>query len=261
MKKALLVTLLAVAAAASVGSAAPPPKENTMDAPRPTLRPNLPNMPEAALSPGNADVGDGDSFGRSVNFLGYAQTNGISVWDDCTGQIEGTCVVPDPQSHYGFIVKIGDEAVIHLPARAARSLLCFTINPIAFATFNNQTETQQQASFNMGARWRIESEVLNDPALINPNTGLPYNGVIEGAASIAGESFTLEPHAGRTISIFYPRTCNSGHLSRRGLIDMGLTETQAREVFRKPITLRFGAGMSVGWGNAAMNPGIRIYGD
>ena len=94
MKKALLASLIAMAAVMSVGSASPPPREKTMDAPRRARLPNLPNMPEAALSPSSAEVGDGDSFGRSVNYLGYAQTNGVSVWWDCTGQIEGTCVVP-----------------------------------------------------------------------------------------------------------------------------------------------------------------------
>lgn len=262
MKRILLASLLAIAATISIGSAGAPPKENSMDVPRRGRRPpNLPNMPEAAQSPSNADVGDGDSFGRSVNFLGYAQTNGVLVWDDCTGQIEGTCVLPDPETHSGFIVKIGDEAVIHLPPRSARSLLCFTINPLGFVTFHNTSSTRQGGNYNMGARWRIESEVLNDPTLINQGTGLPFNGVIEGASNLASEYFTMEPGAERNFQVFYPRTCNSGHLSRRGLIEMGLTEAQAREVFRKPITLRFGAGLSVNWGNALMTPGIRVYGD
>jgi len=262
MKKALLVTLLAVAATVSVGSAATPPKDATMDAPRRGKRPpNLPNMAEAALSPTNADVGDGDSFGRSVNFLGYAQTNGVLVWWDCTDQIPGTCVVPDPDTSTGGITRIGDEAVIKLPARAARSLLCFTINPIGFVALHNTSGSRQGASFSMFARWRIESEVLNDPALINQGTGLPFNGVIEGGAGLASEYETLEAGAERNISVYAPRICNSGHLSRRGLIEMGLSDAQAREVFRKPITLRFGGSLNVSWGNALMNPGFRVYGD
>jgi hypothetical protein len=63
------------------------------------------------------------------------------------------------------------------------------------------------------------------------------------------------------MQILVPRTCYSGHLSRRGLIEMGLTEAQAREVFRKPITLRFGASVNAYWGNAFTTPGIRVYGD
>jgi len=263
MKNALIVTLLAVAASISVGSAGgPPTKENSMDAPRLKRRPpNLPNMLEAAQSPTNADVGDGDSFGRSVNFLGYAQTSGVAVWWDCTDQIPGTCVVPDTETSTGGLVRIGDEAVVHLPARAARSLLCFTINPIGFVSFHNPSSTRQSASYSMGARWLIESEVLNDPTLINPGTGLPYNGVMSGGAPVAGEFFTIEPGADRNIDVYAPRTCNSGHLSRRGLIGMGLSEAQAREFFRKPITLRFGAAVNVAWGNAVTNPGIRVYGD
>lgn len=263
MKNVLFVTLLAVAATISVGSAGgPPAKENSMDAPRRGRRPpNMPNMFEAAQSPTNADVGDGDSFGRSVNYLGYAQTNGVAVWWDCTDQIPGTCVVPDPETSTGGIVKIGDEAVIRLPARAARSLLCFTINPIGFVTFQNPSGTRQNASYSMGVRWQIESDVLKDTTLIDQITGLPYNGVMNGSAPVAGERFTIEPGAFRDIDVYAPRTCNSGHVSRRSLIALGFTEAQAREFFRKPITLRFGAGLNVSWGMGGTNPGIRVYGD
>ena len=113
----------------------------------------------------------------------------------------------------------------------------------------------------MGVRWRIESEVLNDPTLINQGTGLPFNGFIENGSNLATENFSIEAGAERDIQVFYTRTCNAGHLTRSGLVEMGLTEAQAREVFRKPITLRFGAGISVSWGNAFMTPGFRIFGD
>jgi hypothetical protein len=262
MKKTLVITLFTVAATVSVGGAAPPPREKSMDAPRHGRHPpNIPNMPEAALSPSSADVGDGDSFGRAVNFLGYAQTNGVLVWWDCTDQLPGTCVVPDAETSTGGIQKIGDEAVIRLPGRSARSLLCFVINPFGFAFFNNTSTTRQLATYSMGARWRIESEVLNDPALINHGTGLPFNGFIENGSSLDSEQFTIEPGAQRNIQVFFTRTCNAGHLTRSGLVDMGLTEAQARDVFRKPITLRFGASINVSWGNASMNPGFRVFGD
>jgi hypothetical protein len=263
MKKTLIVALLAVAATVSTGSAAPrPAREKSMDAPRQGRRlPPLPNMPEAAMSPSSADVGDGDSFGRSVNFLGYAQTNGVSVWWDCTDQPPGTCVVPDAETSSGSLTYIGDEAVIHLPARSARSLLCFVINPFGFAFFNNTSATRQNARYSMAAVWRIESEVLDDPALINPATGLPFGGFIQSSSSLASENFPLEPGTQRDIQMFYTRTCNAGNLTRRGLVGMGLTDAQAREVFRKPITLRFGAGVTVSWGNAFLTPGVRVLGD
>lgn len=262
MKKCLVVTLLTLATTISVGSVAAPPVEKSMDAARRGHRlPKLPNMPEAALAPSSSDVGDGDSFGRSVNFLGYAQTDGVSVWWDCTDQLPGTCVVASPDTSSGSLSRIGDEAVIHLPARAARSLLCFTINPFGFVDLNNTSGSRQGASYNMGARWLIESEVLNDPALINPGTGLPFNGVIQSGSSLDSGYETLEAGAQHSIQVFHSRTCNAGHLSRRGLVEMGLSEAQAREVFRKPITLRFGASVYVSWGNAFLTPGFRVYGD
>lgn len=262
MKNVVIATVLALAATVSVGSAAPRPRDNSMDAPRPGRRPpSLANMPEAALSPSSADVGDGDSFGRSVNFLGYAQTSGVVVSWDCTDQIPGTCVVADPETSSGSLSRIGDEAVMRLPGRSARSLLCFTTTPFGFASFLNTSGSPQTAGYSIGALWRIESEVLADPALVNQNTGLPFNGVITGGANLGFENFTLEAGASRNLSVDHSRTCNAGHLTRRGLIEMGLTEAQAREVFRKPITLRFGARVNVNWGNASTSPGFRVYGD
>src|SRR5262245_33322469 len=44
-----------------------------------------PNALAAASSPTVEDVGDADSFGRNVIYLGLAQTLPVTVTDDCTG--------------------------------------------------------------------------------------------------------------------------------------------------------------------------------
>jgi hypothetical protein len=264
MKHAAWISLLTMAAAISVAGAAPPdglPTEQSMDAPRRGKRPpRIPNMPEAALAPGSEDVGDGDSFGRSVKFLGYAQTYGISIQHDCTGWEPGTCAVTDGTS-FVTIEKFDDAAVIRLPADAARSLLCFTTTPLGFVAFHNPSGARENASASLLARWRIESDVLNDPSLINSNTGEPFNGVIESSDILATESFSIEPGAHRTVTVNHSRTCNSGNLRRSTLVQMGLSEAQAREVFRRPITLRFGSRMSMNFGSGGMSPGFRVYGD
>jgi hypothetical protein len=59
------------------------------------------------------------------------------------------------------------------------------------------------------------------------------------------------------------RSCIAGLLSRRALVaDYGLSEAQAKEFFKKPMTIRFGSR-----GTVAMSQytsyfyGIRLYGD
>jgi hypothetical protein len=242
MKNILFASILAIAAGVSIGTAAPAAAT------------------EAAAMPSDAEVGDGASFGRSVKFLGYAQTTGVSIQQDCSAQPAGTCVVPNENSN-AFIERIGDEAVVRLPARAAHSLLCFTTTPLGFINYLNTSATRQNASATMLARWRIESEVLNDPTLINVNTGQPFAGAIVNGTFLASESFDIEPGAHRTELLSFSRTCNAGHLTRRGLVAMGLTEAQAREVFRRPITLRFGAQLRLSWAEGSFSPGFRIYGD
>lgn len=263
MSKGMIIMMMIAATMTATAAEAPRVRESTRhyDAPRRAKRPpSIPNMPEAAQAPSNEDVGDGDSFGRSVNFLGYAQTYGVSVQADCTGWEPGTCLASDGSQQVS-IEKYGDEAVIRLPARAARSLLCITATPFGFATFFNTTTTRQNASAVMLGRWRIESEVLNDPALINTGTGLPFNGVIQGGPFLGDESFSIEPGAYRNVGFTHSRTCNRGSLQRAQLVEMGLTPAQAREVFRKPITIRFGAYLSSSWATASVSPGYRVYGD
>ena len=266
MKIMLAATLLVLAMAVTAAHATPPRSAIHADNPTDSARsgrgrPNLPNMPEAAQSPTNEQVGDGDSFGRSVNFLGLAQPNGVAVSTDCTDTEPGSCVVVTDPAQTTSIQFIGNDAVVQLPARSARSLLCFTLSPLGDFNFINESASRQQAFGSFSARWRIESDVLNDPALINPDTGLPYGGFLQFTQQLAFEWHTLDAGEQKIVVPSGSRSCISGHLSRRSLIGMGLTEAQAREVFRKPITIRFGASASIQYGTAFGSYGVRIYGD
>jgi hypothetical protein len=103
--------------------------------------------------------------------------------------------------------------------------------------------------------------VLANPALINTVTGEPFNGSISSVAFLATEYANLEPGESLPVIPEHSRGCISGHLSRRSLIGMGLTEAQAREVFRKPITIRFGAAVTASFAEAFSSYGVRVYGD
>src|SRR5688572_31932242 len=128
------------------------------------------------------DVGDPDSFGRKPVYLGIAQTPLIALQDDCTPDPEAPpqpgeqCITLNAQPAATSFNAAGLDH-IRLPAAATSSMLCFELTPIVTYQFNNLTGSPQpNARFTARATITIENEVLNDPALIDPTTGLPYGG-------------------------------------------------------------------------------------
>jgi hypothetical protein len=260
--------VLLLAATASLSFASPPAANRRVDeAPDVTRRgqraARVATMAEmlSAGGPSNEEVGDGDSFSRPVKFLGFAQTDFVSIAQDCTGSDPARCTAVTDPRFTATISYIGDEAVIHLPARAAKSLLCFNLTPLGNITILNSSGSLAEGLAIMGARWRIESEVLNDPTLINPATGLPFGGVLPGGASLDIEQRTIADGEYQTFYPLHSRGCISGHLSRRSLVGMGLSDAQAREVFRKPMTIRFGSSAFAQYAIVDSAVGVRIYGD
>jgi hypothetical protein len=105
--------------------------------------------------------------------------------------------------------------------------------------------------------------VLNDVALRDPITGLPFGGQIETSLGLPLEMRTLAAGAIDFKSGIGPtRSCIAGFLSKQSLIDRGLSEKPAVQFFKKPITLRFG---STGFASSASSLqfayGMRVYGD
>ncbi len=216
----------------------------------------------AAVPPGGADT---DSFGRNVQYEGLLQSGTVSLLADCTPAPgdpapgpDDRCVVlnPAPGSTSFDLPDIGR---LTIPGRSAHSLLCHWLTPIAYYTFQNSTGVlQPNATFRLLPYVIVESSVLSDPSLIDPTTGLPFNGQIEtGFAATYQDSQSLDPGHSATRRFSETRVCIGGFLSKQGLMqNYGLTEAQATAVFRHDITLRFGLR-----GNAAMvDSGMVIYG-
>src|SRR5262245_16762007 len=96
MKWSALVSASALAVFAAQGAPAKAPVEKSPDVLRAqqlkrsaarTSAPlvlSAPAITAAATAVTDDDVGDADSFGRNVTYLGLAQTMSISVQDDCS---------------------------------------------------------------------------------------------------------------------------------------------------------------------------------
>ncbi|ODS63661.1 MAG: hypothetical protein ABS41_04880 [Arenimonas sp. SCN 70-307] len=259
---------LAFAASLAAGSAladefqSPPAAESLAKARQAQLAAARGGVSTAA-APTVEEVGDADSFGRGVKWLGL-MSGFAFLSTDCTpppGEpADPNCVQLNPAPGFTTFV-VPDVAAITLPGKSAESLLCHSQTPVTSVVYANNTGARQQYRFQLLASYRIESEVLQ--GLNDPNTGDPYNGAIEIGIGNLVDSGYLEPGDNFVKQYTQTRACIGGMVSRRALVDAyGLTAAQARQFFRKPITLR----MTIR-GNARMvdaasiNVGTRVTGD
>ncbi len=212
-----------------------------------------------------AGVGDSNSFGRNVRYLGVAQTGTITFSSDCStvSTEEGDrCVALNPAPSVTTFNE-DDLARIDLPANAANSLICFALTPYVDFEFHNGTGVpQSDAMFLTRAQVTVENEVLNDPTVVD-SSGFPFGGSFITNLRMYSESRSLAVNERAERSMSLSRDCVGGLLSKTFLTDgLGLTEAQANAFFAHPTTLRFGSTGSVSLLDSGTTYyGIRLYGD
>lgn len=270
---AAFASLIASAApSAARGEAAEPPSADLLpSAAQRRLSPTASQPGKAAPDAGIAaaptleEVGDVDSFGRAVRWLGVTQMD-LVLSDVCPvpgGNPEATCVVLNP-APAATAFAFEDLARIELPGKAANSLLCHWLSPFLNIGWHNPTAASATARLTYSPTLTVESEVLDDPALIDPGTGLPFGGQLTTAMT-ASEHFEVPLDPGQSS---FGRTrdsavCIAGFLSKRALVsNYGLTEAQAKQFFKKPITVRMNISGSAQYvSDANLIFGFRIVGD
>lgn len=257
-----LTASLAVAPALADDAFRSPPIQDTLAAGRAAMKSaRLADPAAAKAAPTAAEVGDADSFGRNVHWMGLL--SGFTY-------LQTTCAIPgeplDPRcielNPAPAITNFDapDLAAITLPGKSTNSLICHWQTPIVSVGFANFTANSEQYRFRAFPVYQIKSEVLD--GLSDPS-GTPFNGVIElplGAINVSG---SIDPGEYNIEQFTFSRVCIGGLVSKRSLINSyGLTEAQAKEFFKKPITIS----MSIR-GNARMvdaaniNFGTRFTGD
>ncbi len=278
MKWNVMVATTAIACVSIAASAAPrrPTIEKSPDVLQPQqLKKSLsrgaigsqltsPLATTVAAAPTADEVGDADSFGKNVTWLGLAQTLPVTLQDDCSGSDPAfeRCIVQQPAPLTTSFNESG-LAVMNLPAKATKDLMCFTFTPFISLSWANNTTSQQMAIFSAFAVITIDNALLDDPALIDPNTGSPFNGSLTVSLSSWHKTKSIEPGQFEDESSIQSRSCIAGLISKSALTaNYGLTDAQAKDFFKKPMTIHFGAR-----GNVAMQTfaqyfyGIRLFGD
>jgi hypothetical protein len=259
-----LAFAIASAAAAAASTEAPSPDiprhASPMQAhPGFTIAPT----PSIAGGPSAADVGDADSFGRTLQWLGLADMT-VALAADCTGTVApAVCQVLAPAP---AVTTFDFEDVSHitLPKNATNSLLCYWVSPWLQVTYSNTTANTVVARLYVTPTLTIENSVLDTPGLIDPTTGVAFGGkLLTGMTS--SQRFQVPLPAGITISESKrdSAVCIAGFLSRSTLMETyGLTDAQVKAFFKQPTTVHLNLhGVSQYVSDASLYFGLRIIGD
>lgn len=189
------------------------------------------------------DVGDPDSFGRKVRWLGLI-SQGFVRLGDCT-PLEGEppdplCLQMDPASTSTQFGEFRDLARMTLPARSMNSMLCHWLSPTMSVTLANYSGVDDRvARVVVLPSLTIENDVFNDPGLIDPDTGLPLDGKAELFINSSRIATLLDDGERLPQQFNSSRTCIGGFVTRQTLqIFYGLSEAQVTRFFRKPTTVR-----------------------
>ena len=218
--------------------------------------------PAPSASPSAGDVGDADSFGRNLTWLGL--TDGwIELSADCSGSGTPHCqTLGAAPAATAFEVR--DIGHVSLPRNAANSLLCYWFSPYLQVNYDNPTAAPVVGRLTYTPTVTVENPLLDDPSLIDPNTGLPFGGSLETGLT-SSERFEVPLAAGQHL---FERerdstVCIAGLVSRQSLMqNYGLSDAQARQFFKKPTTLRLNVSGNAQYvGYASLYFGLRIVGD
>ncbi len=211
------------------------------------------------------EVGDADSFGKPVKWLGL-MSGSVELDIACTPAAgepaNPNCVTLNP-APAATVFNLVDVASITLPGKSSETMLCHWQTPIISYSAMNTYPGPQTFSLRATPRYRIQSEVLENPALIDATTGLPFGGSIELSLTSVSKANTLEPGQFQSETLTGTRMCIGGLVSRASLINQyGLTAAQAKQFFRKPITITMSIGGQVRLVEGAIiNFGTRFVGD
>lgn len=221
-----------------------------------------------AAPPTNAQVGDAASFGRNLRWLGMSTGDGAVITGDCAAvHREDPSIQCAQVNDYAVdtAFAFGDLGRIELPAGAANSMLCHWLTPLMQGHYYTTSATPTVGRIAYAPNITIESPALADPAMIDLQTGAPFNGRIVRGASYEIENAVLQQGLPLQLTAFRERTvtCADALVSKQQLIDVhGLTRSQADRFFASPVTLRFGVRGSVrNMGRVVIALGARVVGD
>lgn len=217
---------------------------NVLDSP---LREHMSREDEAALRARVArgevlDVGDADTFGKPMKWLGAMSSPRFIFRTDCSRPSRFWICHPIYADSGGSASDgiYHDVARMTLPPRSMDRMLCHWQTVTINAQFFNRPDYgTRPVAVEVFPFITVESDVLNDPALVDPDYGTPLGGRLTLNMPRAAVHAQLEPGDRVQGSESSTRTCVGGILTRANLRQYwGLSEAQVKAFFDGPITLR-----------------------
>jgi hypothetical protein len=203
------------------------------------------------------DFNDTASFGRNVKFLGSLYAGSLYVYRSCDPQIlldelqltlapDDHCIVHNSTTPMATTTVFDPVWQITIPAN--------TVDNVIYPMLNNTIgfdATPSAAPFDNGygpgfASIRfspvvtIESIALNDPAAVDPVTGVPLNGAYTATLSgtrVKGFIVGVDDFFSENDS--YASVAGRG-LSRTYFASLGLPQSVINNLYKKSMTLKFG---------------------
>jgi hypothetical protein len=217
-----------------------------------------------------SDVGDADSFGRNARWIGLMSSGVIQLTDfadDCLpenfqGGPDDHCVVLNPQP-MSTSFSFPDVGRMVIPGKSANSLFCHAQTPISTTLLQNTSGAGMTARITYTPTYTFENPVLADPSLIDPTTGLPFNGKLTQTLSGIRHQLTLQPGENFWGRDDETRVCINGMISKKMLMtSFGLTDAQATKFFTKDTIVTMGInGNAQGVIFSSMINNVRWLGD
>ncbi len=222
-----------------------------------------------AAPPSPSDVGDVDSFGHNAQYIGVA-SGFITLSPDCSALPSPTPTPPDNQcftlNPAPAVTTFSAQNIcrINLPKNSSKDIIYPVLNFFVNYQLQNSTGVAQpQAIFDYSASLTIVSTVLNDPSIIDPNTGLPANGqlvfVFSPNRNRVDRSLAVDERIRTRLD--YARAGNAG-INKAQLVGSGLPQSVVDNLFKNPMTIRMDVtGTAKFVTDATITCNMRLFGD
>jgi len=196
-------------------------------------------------------VGEPDSFGKPALFLGVAQSGIVFLDPTCDPNNfpngpDDHCIVTTP----GMTVPLttfNDIARITIPGKSVSNIVYAIANHNVTCDMFNTSGASALGQMTYIPSVTIESAALNDPSLIDPTTGNPFNGsfTTTGIGSFS-TSKTLAAGASDFQTFSFSRANTQG-FSRTFFAGLGLPSAVIDDLYKKPMTIKLNVRVTAKW--------------
>jgi len=218
--------------------------------------------------PSASDVGDAETFGNNVIYMG-AGSGFVNLSPDCSAEPSPS---PGPPTNQCFDLAATPATTtfnatnichVKLPKDSTRNVIYPALNFFVDYQLQNTTGTPQpQGLFDFVASMDIESDVLNDPSVIDPGTGLPAGGRITAEFTYRyRDDRSMDVNARQRTRITLVRVGNTG-ITKAQLVGQGLSPTVVDNLFHSSMNIRLNIrGTAKLVTDASITGNMRLFGD